>query len=112
MEFKGRGAARTESDNLLAYRLFDQENAEIGGGMVKALDISRTGVAIEAPYPMENGFFIELTIGLGDEVVRAKGRVQNSKKVAEHTYQIGIEFDFLTEEDLNIIGMLYPEVLK
>ena len=112
MEFKGRGAPRVESDNLLAYRLFDSSNKELGGGMVKAFDISRTGVAIEAPHPMENGFRIELTIGMGDEIVRAKGTVQNSKKVDEHTYHIGIEFDFLTEEDLNRIGMVYPEVLK
>lgn len=112
MEFKGRGAPRVESDNLLAYRLFDSEAKEIGGGMVKAFDISRTGVAIEAPYPMDAGFRIELTIGMGDDVVRAKGVVQNSKKVDEHTYHIGIEFDFLTDEDLNKIGMVYPEILK
>ena len=112
MEFKGRGAPRVESDNLLAFKLFDQEKVEIGEGMVKALDISRTGVAIEAHYPMESGLRIELTIGMGDEVVHVSGRVQNSKKLAERIYQIGIEFDFLTEEDLNKIGMLYPEVLK
>jgi len=112
LEFKGRVAPRVESDNLLAFRLFDPQGREVNEGTVKTLDISRTGIAIETPYPMENGYHIELTIGMGDEVVKAKGVVQNQKQIKEHVYHVGIEFDFLTEEDLNRIGMVYPEVLK
>ena len=112
MEFTGRGAPRVESDNLLAFRLFDPEGTNINEGTVLTLDISRTGIAIESPYPMEEGFKIELTLGMGDEIVKATGAVQNSKKIEDNKYHIGIEFDFLTEEDLHKVGMIYPEVLK
>jgi len=40
------------------------------------------------------------------------GTVQNQKKIAPDVYHIGIAFDFLTEEDLNKIGMVYPSILK
>ena len=112
MEFTGRGAPRVESDNLLAFRLFDKEGTNINEGTVLTLDISRTGIAIESPFLMEAGYKIELTLGMGDEIVKAMGTVQNSKKIEDNKYHVGIEFDFLTEDDLHKVGMIYPEVLK
>ena len=55
---------------------------------------------------------IELTLGMGEEVVKANGIVKNTKKISDDEYQVGIEFKFLTEEDLSIIGMQYPSILK
>ncbi len=69
MEFEGRAAPRIESENLLSFRLFDLEQKVVNEGLVKTLDISRTGVAIASKVPMETGYRIELTIGMGDEVV-------------------------------------------
>ena len=112
MNFEGRGSKRVDSENLLAYRLFDKDKNVISDGMVKTLDISKTGIAISSQKPMEPGYKIELTIGLGEEVVKAHGMVKNQKSLPNKQYQIGIEFDFLTEEDLNKIGMLYPSILK
>ncbi len=111
-EFEGRGAARIESENLLSYRLFDNEGQEIDQGVVITLDISRTGIAIESINEMPAGKKIELTIGIGSDIVKAKGHVQNCKKSPSDKYQIGIEFDFLTEDDLSKIGMAYPSILK
>lgn len=112
MFFDGRSSSRIETENLLAFRLFDIENQVTNEGMVKTLDISRTGIAIEAKSPMQVGQKIELTIGIGEDVVRANGVVQNQKEIGERKYQVGIEFDFLTEEDLSKIGMAYPSILK
>ena len=112
MFFDGRGAARIETESLLAFRLLDAENQVINEGMVKTIDISRTGIAIEAPLPMPPGQRIELTIGIGDDVVKTRGTVQNMNKLAEKKYQVGIQFDYLSEEDLSKIGMVYPDILK
>ena len=112
MEFEGRAAPRVESENFLSFRLFDKENNIINEGIVKTMDISRTGVAIESKVPMEPGLRIELTIGMGDEVVKTMGTVQNQKEMSPNVYHVGIAFDFLTEEDLNKIGMVYPSILK
>jgi len=112
MEFEGRGAPRVESENLLAFRLFDDKQNVINAGMVKTLDISRTGIAIESSLPLEVGHKIELTIGMGDEVVKAMGTIQNQKEMSNGEYHVGIAFDFLTDDDLNKIGMVYPSILK
>lgn len=112
MDFEGRAAPRLESENLLAFRILDKDDKIIQEGMVKTLDISRTGIAIESKQPMEIGAKIILTIGMGDEIVRTSGTIQNQKQIADQIYHIGIEFDFLTDEDLNKIGMVYPSILK
>lgn len=112
MDFEGRGAKRVESENLVAYRLVDKDNNTISQGMVITLDISKTGIAIQSKEFMEADAQIEITLGMGEEVVKANGIVKNIKKIADDEYQIGIEFKFLTEEDLNIIGMQYPSILK
>ena len=112
MKFEARGARRLESENLLAYRLFDGSGQVIDQGVAKTLDISKTGVSIASFHPMETGSRIELTIGIGRDVVKTMGTVKNNKPYDEKTHQIGIEFDFLSEEDLMKIGMVYPEILK
>ena len=112
MDFEGRGASRIQSENLLAYRLFDEVNNVLNEGMVKTLDISRSGIAIQSQVPMEVGLKIEITIGMGNDTVKTIGRVQNQKKIDGHNYQIGIEFDFLSDDDLNKIGMRYPSILR
>lgn len=112
MDFEGRGAKRIESDNLVAYRLVDKDNNTISQGMVKAIDISKTGIAIQSKEFMEADTLIELSLGMGEEVVKASGIVKNIKKITDNEFHIGIEFKFLTEEDINIIAMQYPSILK
>lgn len=112
MDFEARGAKRFASEHFMAFRLYDDSGHVTQEGMVTTLDISRTGVAIKSSLPMENGARIELTIGIGDDVVKTRGRVKNQKELADKHYQIGIEFDFLSDEDLNRIGMVYPNILR
>jgi len=111
MDFEARSATRIPTENLLAYRLMDSTGAVISEGMVKSLDISRNGIAILSNTPMETGLKIELSIGMGDDVVVAGGRIQNQKKIGDQNFQIGVEFDFLSDEDLNKIAMRYPSIL-
>ncbi len=112
MDFEARGAKRLESENLLAYRLFDKQMQVVSEGVAKTLDISRTGISVEAFEFMEVESKIELTIGVGADVVKTIGTIKNSKKLSEKIFHIGIEFDFLSEEDLGKIGMVYPEIFK
>ncbi len=112
MKFEARGAKRFESENLLSYQLFDENKQVISQGVAKTLDISKTGVSIETFYNMNVGDRIELTMGIGADVVKAMGTIKNNKPISERTFQIGIEFDFLSEEDLKKIGMVYPDIFK
>ncbi len=112
MKFDGRGARRLESENLLAYRVFDSNQQVVGQGIVRTLDISRTGISFEAFSPLQKETRIELTIGIGPDVVRAMGTIKNCTAITEKTFHVGVEFDFLSEDDLNKIAMVYPDILK
>ena len=112
MKFEARGAKRFESENLLSYQVLNEQEQVVSQGVAKTLDISKTGVSIETYFPIEVGKCIALTMGIGADVVKATGTVKNNKSLGQKTYQIGIEFDFLSEEDLKKIGMVYPEIFR
>ncbi len=112
MEFDGRGAKRLETENLLAFQLFDDQQQVILQGVVKTIDISRTGISIESFQAMDIDRKIELTIGLGENIVKARGTVKNCVNRSENTYHVGIEFDYLSDDDLNKIALVYPEILR
>jgi len=112
LDFEGRGAERIGSQNLLAYRLFDAEGRVFNEGMVKTLDISRTGVSIQAVEPFEPGLRIELSIGLGTDLLKTIGIVRNHHKIDEEAFQVGIEFEYLSTDDLNKLATVYPHILK
>jgi len=112
LEFQGRGTERIKSDNLIAFILYDSKGEKVNQGMARAMDISRSGIALEFSAPLDLGLKIELSMGMGDEVAKAVGTVKNVAIIDERSYHIGIEFEFLTEDDLNQIGMIYPSILK
>lgn len=112
MDFVGRGTERVKTEDLLSFILFDAKGNKALEGMARTINISRTGVALEFSVAMDQGLKVELTMGMGAEVVKATGTIRNVNPIEDNKYHIGIEFDFLTEEDLNRIGMLYPSVIK
>ncbi len=112
MEFKGRGSERVRTDTLVAFTVMAQDGTSIYQGMAKTLNISRSGIALEYSIPFDKGNRVELTIGMGAEVVKTTGTIMNVAELTEGVFQIGIQFDFLTEEDLNKIAMIYPSILS
>lgn len=112
MDFVGRGTERVKSEDLISLILFDANGNKMHEGMAKTKNISRSGVALEYSIAMDLGSKVEMTMGLGAEVVKVSGTIKNVNPIENDKYQIGIEFDFLTEEDLNRIGMIYPDVVK
>ena len=112
MDEERRSSARLDAENLLAFQLYDIEGRPFDGGVVKTLDISRAGISILSKSEMTAGFKIELTIGVGDDVVKTTGIIRNSKELGDGNVQIGIEFESIPEEDIKKIAKVYPEILK
>jgi len=112
MEFESRESFRVGSDNFMSFRLYNAEDQVFSEGVATIVDISRTGIAIVTTTSIEAGLKIELTIGVGDEVVKTIGRVRNQKQHSEGEYQIGVEFDFLSEDDLDKLATVYPDISK
>jgi len=112
LDFVGRGTERVKSEDLISLILFDDNGNKMHEGMAKTINISRSGVALEYSVAMDPGSKVEMTMGLGAEVVKVGGTIRNVNPLEDDKYQVGIEFDFLTEEDLKRIGMIYPDVIK
>lgn len=112
MSSQERKSNRLESDQFISYRLFDSDNRVCDEGMAKTRDISRSGVAVENRTEFEVGSKIELTIALSEDLVRTEGIVRNVDKIDDNTYQIGIEFTAITEDQIGQIAEEFPDILN
>ena len=112
MEFESRESFRVDSENFISYRLFNTDDIVFTEGVATTIDISRTGIAIRSTSDMQSGLKIELAIGVGDEVVKTIGKVRNVKEITAEEFQIGIEFDFLSEDNLDKLATVYPDINK
>ena len=111
MEEERRTSARLDAENLLSFRLYDIEGRPFDGGVVKTLDISKAGISIISNSEMTPGFKIELTIGVGDDIVKTTGIIRNNKDMGNGNVQIGIEFEDIPEDDIQKIALVYPTIL-
>ncbi len=112
MEFESRESFRVDSENFISYRVYNADDQVFFEGMATTLDISKTGIAILTTTSVETGLKIELAIGVGSEIVKTLGKVRNQKKLSDVEFQVGIEFDFLSENDLDKLSTVYPDINK
>lgn len=110
MEFESRESYRVDSENFISYQVFNADDQVFFQGMATTTDISKTGIAIIVSEPIETGLKVVLTIGVGNDIVKATGKARNQNQISEKKYQIGIEFDFLSESDLDILSTVFPEI--
>ncbi|MBD3224877.1 MAG: hypothetical protein GF313_09115 [Caldithrix sp.] len=111
-QFEGRGAKRLDSENLVFYRQLDSEGNVQNEGMVKTIDLSKSGMALEFDHDVENDTHLEVHIGVGEEVVETNTIVRNVKKVNDELFIVGVEFKYLSDEDLNKLAMANPDILS
>ncbi len=112
MEFESRESFRVDSENFISYRVYNADDQVFFEGMATTIDISRSGIAVITSSSVDAGLKIELAIGVGNEIVKAVGKVRNLKKLSEVKFQVGIEFDFLSESDLDKLSTIYPDINK
>lgn len=86
-----RKHARFESLNL-SYLCLDENENIIRQGMGRTLNISESGILLEAYFPIDAGHKILLTIGLKEKLVELKGRLAHSRPTEEGKQEVGIEF--------------------
>lgn len=111
MKFEGRSASRIDTKNFVSYRLLDDTGKVLNEGMILSRDLSRTGISLQAGFKFEIGAMVQLTIGIGNELLKVQGTVRNCSPVSGDKFQAGVEFDFLSDEDLNKIALIYPDAI-
>ncbi len=111
MSEEKRESVRIESDQFISFKVYDDQKRICNEGMALAKDVSKTGVLLENRSGFDVGSNVDLAIAFSEEILDIKGIVRNSKMVDENTYQIGIEFVKVTEEELTKLASEFPNIL-
>jgi len=105
-----RRHVRIDSLNL-SYVCVDESGKVLNEGMGRTLNVSESGILLEIYFPIEAGQLLELTIALEDKLIDLKGRVTHHRRGKKRSFEAGIEFIDLTEDNLNDIK-LYIELFQ
>ncbi len=83
---------RLKTENLLSYEGIDENGDTIEHGMGKTVDISRSGLLMETPVPVNAKFVLLMSLNLLEELIKIKGRVVYSREAEEKAFQTGVRF--------------------
>jgi hypothetical protein len=100
---------RTKTRNLIALVSVDQNGKKISQGLGKALDISKGGMLLETPYPIEAGLISLMAVDKDNTLFEIKAELIYCKKVDTGMYQAGIKFNGTELQVLNFIKRLVKE---
>ena len=97
-----RRHARFDSLNLF-YVCLDENDDIIKQGMGRTLNISESGILLEAYFPIDTNCKILLTIGLEERLVDVQGRLARSRPTEKGKHEVGIEFVEIDENSRRML---------
>ena len=100
---------RVKTSNLIAHLTFNEHGKMISQGLSKALDISRGGILLETPDPIESGTISLLAVDLDNKFIEIKGELVYCKKTDSGMYHSGIKFVGTDGQVRNFIAGLIRE---
>ena len=83
---------RIQTRNLISHLSFDEHGNPISQGLSKAVDISKGGILLETPHPIESGLISLMAVGLDNKFIEIKGELVYSKRTDSGMYHSGIKF--------------------
>ena len=83
---------RLKTRNLISYISYDKAGKLISQGLGKALDISRGGILIEAPEPIEIGLLSLTATDVENNLIEIDGNVVYCKESSSGRHLSGIAF--------------------
>ena len=102
---------RIKSDQFISFKVYDEENRICDEGMALTRNISKSGVLLENRNGFENGAKVDLAIALSDELLNVHGQVRNVKAINDHSFQIGIEFECLADDEIEKLASEFPDII-
>lgn len=100
---------RTKTRNLIAHVSVDQNGKMISQGLGKTLDISKGGILLETPYPINAGLISLMAVDKENTLFEIKADLVYCKKTDTGMYQAGIKFIGTELEVLNFVKRLVKE---
>ena len=100
---------RVKTQNLISHFSVGETDKFVSEGFGKALNISRGGMLLETPYPIESDQLSLLAVDLEDNVFEINGRLIYSKKSSARMYLSGIAFVGSDEKVATFLAKLVKE---
>jgi predicted Zn finger-like uncharacterized protein len=98
---------RIKTRNLISHFSFDDHGKLISQGLSKAIDISKGGILLETPHPIESGLISLMAVDLDNKFIEIKGELVYCKKTATGMYHSGVKF-VDTDKQVNnfVVGLI------
>jgi hypothetical protein len=93
-----RKHTRVETRNHILYESMDNEGQIVSRSMGKAINISRSGILLETPYPIEEGNVTLVTVDLENNLIELAGSLIYCRETDSGMYQTGFRFIGSDEE--------------
>ena len=100
---------RIKTSNLISHVTVDDHGKLISQGLGRALDISKGGILLETPHPIESGLVSLMAVDLNNSIIEIKGELVYCKKTASGIYHSGIKFVGTNEQVANFAIRLIKE---
>ena len=100
---------RIKTQNLISHFSFDEAGKFVSEGLGRALDISKSGILLETPYPIESELLSLMAVDLEDNPFEIVGRLMYSKNSSTGMYLSGIAFVGSDEQVTNFTVKLVRE---
>ena len=100
---------RIETKNLISHVTVDEHGQAISQGIGEAVDISKGGILLETPHPIELGLVVLTTVDLDNNFLEIKGNLVYCRKTATGMYHSGIKFVDTNEQMVNFAVKLIKE---
>ena len=100
---------RIKTRNLISHFTVDEDGKLISQGLSKAKDISKGGLLLETPHPIESGKLSLMAIDLNNKFIEIAGELVYCQKADSGMYHSGVKFVGTNEQVANFVVRLIKE---
>ena len=100
---------RLKTRNLISHVSYDLRGRLISQGLSKVLNISRGGMLLESPEPIESGLISLMATDVKNNLIEIDGNLVYSKKSSTGRYHSGVSFIGTEKETIIFIIELIKE---
>ena len=93
-----RKHSRVETSNHILYESIENGDQIVSRSMGKALNVSRSGILLETPYPIETENVTLVTVDIENNLIEITGRLIYCRETDSGMYQSGFSFIGSDEE--------------
>ncbi len=104
-----RKHTRKQTRNLISHTTVDEDDKLVSQGLSKAVDVSKGGMLLETPHPIDSGVISLVAIDMNNQFFEIQGELVYCKRQESGLYHSGIKFIGTDKQKTNFIVSLIRE---